>query len=84
MNGGWLGFSEWGSLNRFGEPWNEIEVQHQGYNTLTIRRLFLPMRGDSLDRAAFGRCMSTLYSAKHSAIIGLGIEVRGKTGAAGL
>lgn len=22
----------WGDLNRSGEPWNEIEVQHQVYN----------------------------------------------------
>ena len=55
----------------------------QYYNTLTVRRLFLPMRGNSPDRASFGRCMSTSYSARYSARTGLGIEVRGKTGAAG-
>jgi hypothetical protein len=76
-------------LHRFGDPWNEIEVQHQVYyyNTLTVRRLFLPTSGDSLDRASFGRCISTLYSARYSARSGWGlrpIEVRGKAGAGGL
>jgi hypothetical protein len=30
----------------------------------TIHRLFLPARGDSLNRVAFGRRMGTVYSAR--------------------
>jgi hypothetical protein len=52
-------------MNRFRDPWNEIEVQHQVYSTPSISS----DEGDStsLDRAAFGRCMVYEHLIRNSA-----------------